>query len=63
MFILFLLFLCVAQTKGQSKKKQYNQTIRGIVIDHETKQALIGANILILKSNPFKGNAKGSESL
>jgi hypothetical protein len=36
---------------------QYYQTIRGKVVDHETKQALIGANIVILNSNPFKGTA------
>lgn len=57
MFILFLLFLCITETKGQKIKTQYEQTIRGRVIDHETKQALIGANIVILKSNPFKGTA------
>ena len=57
MFILFLLLFWTPQTKGQSIKKQYDQTIRGNVIDHETKQALIGANIVILKSNPFKGAA------
>jgi hypothetical protein len=42
---------------GQSRKKQYDQTISGIVIDYEIKQALIGANILILKSNSFKATA------
>lgn len=36
---------------------QYYQNIRGKVVDHETKQALIGANIVILNSNPFKGTA------
>lgn len=47
----------MAQAQAQSNKSQYFQTIRGRVIDHESKQALIGANIVILKSNPFKGTA------
>lgn len=57
MFILILLFFWMAQAQAQSNKSQYFQTIRGRVIDHESKQALIGANIVILKSNPFKGTA------
>ena len=57
MFILFLLLFWTPLTKGQSLKKQYDQTIRGKLTDHETKQALIGANIVILKSDPFKGTA------
>ena len=47
----------ISPGKAQSNKKQYYQTMRGKVIDHETKQGLIGANVVILKSNPFKGTA------
>ncbi|NOU61897.1 TonB-dependent receptor [Marinifilum caeruleilacunae] len=36
---------------------QYHQNIRGKITDHETKQALVGANIIVLNSDPFKGTA------
>lgn len=33
----------------------YTQTIRGTVIDKESKEALIGATVVLLKSNPLNG--------
>ena len=57
MLVLLFLLLGCFQTKAQSDQSLYDQTIRGMVIDHETKQGLIGANIVLLKSNPFKGTA------
>lgn len=55
--IYLLLLLGNIPTNALSINTQYYQTIRGKVIDHETKQALIGANIVILNSEPFKGTA------
>lgn len=57
MFILLLLLIWNNEAKAQKGKNQYYQTIRGKVTDHETKQAIIGANIVILQSEPFKGAA------
>jgi hypothetical protein len=34
---------------------QLTQTIRGTVIDKDSKSPLIGANIILLNSDPFKG--------
>ncbi|PXY02186.1 TonB-dependent receptor [Marinifilum breve] len=57
--IVILLFLLLGKSTvyALNFNSQYYQTIRGKVIDHETKQSLIGANIVILNSDPFKGTA------
>lgn len=58
-YLLMLLLMLVwnQESKAQSNTNLYSQTIRGTIIDHETKQGLIGANIVILDSDPFKGTA------
>lgn len=55
--ILLFLFLGKSTVYALNFNSQYYQTIRGKVVDHETKQSLIGANIVILNSDPFKGTA------
>ncbi|WP_461633981.1 TonB-dependent receptor [Labilibaculum euxinus] len=57
LLMLLLILAWNQESKAQSNSKLYSQTIRGTIIDHETKQGLIGANIVILNSNPFKGTA------
>ncbi len=51
--IIILLLLLIWNDETQAQTDQYDQTIRGKVTDHETKQAIIGANIVILQSEPF----------
>lgn len=55
--ILLFLFFGKSTVSALNFNSQYYQTIRGKVVDHETKQSLIGANIVILNSDPFKGTA------
>lgn len=52
-----LLLLCIFLAKAIQGFSQegYTQTIRGIVIDKESKEALIGATVVLLRSNPLKG--------
>lgn len=35
--------------------QDYTQTVRGVIRDTETKQTIIGANVIIIDSNPLKG--------
>ncbi len=41
------------------KSQNLSQTIKGIVTDNETKVPLIGANIVLLNTNPLKGTITG----
>lgn len=58
-YYLLLLFMLLGNLSINALviNNEYKQTIRGKVVDHETKQALIGANIVILNSDPIKGTA------
>lgn len=51
--IIFIIFVCfeLANLSGQS----ITQTIRGKVLDEDSKTPLIGVNVLLLNSNPQKG--------
>lgn len=40
---------------GYASEGKLTQTIRGKVIDEDTRQSIIGANIIVLNSEPFKG--------
>jgi len=57
LFILLLILICNQEVKAQTSKMFFSQTIRGKIIDQESKQVLIGANVVILNSDPFKGTA------
>lgn len=46
--ILFSLF-------AKAQERNLTQTIRGTVYDQDTRQSIIGANIIVLNSDPFKG--------
>jgi hypothetical protein len=50
LFIFFGLF-----TSMVSIAQGYTQTVRGTIIDTESKQTIIGANVIIVASNPLKG--------
>ena len=53
-------FLCLQlsiDTPAMAQKKSNNldQTIRGTVIDHDTQIPIIGANVVVVESEPFLG--------
>lgn len=52
--ITLLLFITIASNQAYSSTMQ-TQTIRGRIIDQDSKRSLIGANIIIIGSEPFKG--------
>lgn len=52
LYILFILLICHV-----AFSQNHTQTIRGKVIDKETKTPLVGASVVIINSNPFKGSA------
>ncbi|RUT79952.1 TonB-dependent receptor [Ancylomarina longa] len=54
---LILILVLGIQTNLSANTTQFYQTIRGKIIDTESKQSLIGANVVILNSNPFIGTA------
>ncbi len=56
-FLLFFLVLSAFSKVSAQKTENYKQTIRGSVVDEDTKSPLIGANIVIINSDPFLGAA------
>ena len=54
---LFLVVLLVHFVSDSFLFAQLNQTIRGRVVDSETKQSLPGANIVLLTTNPLIGSS------
>lgn len=51
-FLIFCLIYCAVSAYSQ---EQFTQTIRGKVIDQESQMPLIGANVLLLESDPVIG--------
>lgn len=51
-FLLLLLFLC---TVSRASAQQMTQTIRGIVVDKDSKSPLAFVNVVLDKSNPTVG--------
>ncbi|MHC1706810.1 MAG: carboxypeptidase-like regulatory domain-containing protein [Bacteroidales bacterium] len=49
----FILLLCITVNHGFSQ--DYSQTIKGKVIDRDSKEALIGASVVILNTDPLYG--------
>ncbi|MGB0807098.1 MAG: TonB-dependent receptor [Salibacteraceae bacterium] len=43
--------------------QNYTQTVRGVITDTETKQSIIGANVIIVGSNPLKGASTNVDGL
>lgn len=56
--ILPLVLLMLASAPLQA---QHTQTIRGQIIDRETRQALPGANVILLDSEPFRGTTADND--
>ena len=54
--VTILLFIVTVSNHAFSSNIQ-TQTIRGRIIDQDSKTSLIGANIIILGSNPVKGTS------
>ncbi len=54
---LFLVVLLVHLASNSLLFAQINQTIRGRVVDTDTKQSLPGANIVLLNTNPLVGSS------
>ena len=52
-----LLFLTIIASNQAFSSTFQTQTIRGQIIDQDSKTSLIGANIIILGSNPVKGTS------
>lgn len=52
--LFFIFFFSNLVFVGQAQ--QYTQTIRGSIIDKESKHPLIGASVVILNSTPLKGS-------
>lgn len=50
LFVLVLFFLC-----STASAQQLTQTIKGTVIDRDTQEALMGASILVVDSDPLMG--------
>ena len=50
--LIFCLICCAVSAYSQ---EQFTQTIRGKVIDQESQMPLIGANVLLLESDPVIG--------
>ncbi len=57
-----LLFLVVGQwISGKAQEKEHTQTIRGSVIDLDSKSELIGANVIVLGVEPILGSSTDIE--
>ena len=54
--ITLLLFITIVSNQVYSSTMQ-SQTIRGQIIDQDSKTSLIGANIIIIESNPIRGTS------
>ena len=55
LIILLGSLLSMLASTGYSAGNEYTQTIRGIVTDAVTGYPLIGANVILLNSNPLVG--------
>jgi hypothetical protein len=51
--VLFTFLLCISSFLSFSQ--EYSQTIRGRVIDRDSKEPLIGASVVVLNTNPLYG--------
>lgn len=58
-FLILLLFFC-AELYAQ-ETKSFTQTIRGTVVDEDTKSPIVGATIIIVDSDPLLGTVTDSE--
>lgn len=56
-FFLFLLLLCIHKADSQT----YTQTLRGKVIDADSKSPLFGANIILLNSDTLIGSTTDAD--
>lgn len=50
LLIIFLVIICITVYS-----QDYSQTVKGIVVDKDSKESLIGANVVLLNSNPING--------
>ena len=51
-FIAFLIMLLLGEVSAQGNK----QTIRGTILDTDTRQPLIGATVMVVGSDPIQGS-------
>ncbi len=51
-FIAFLIMLLLGEVIAQGNK----QTIRGTILDTDTRQPLIGATVMVVGSDPIQGS-------
>jgi hypothetical protein len=58
---LMLLFYSMIVASAGLYAQNLTQTVRGIVLDKETRAALPGANIVVVNSSPFMGTTSGSD--
>ncbi|PLX16823.1 MAG: hypothetical protein C0597_07675, partial [Marinilabiliales bacterium] len=56
-----MLVLLVFQNTQAFESNMQTQTIRGKVIDQDSKSPLIGANIIILNSDPIRGTSSDAD--
>lgn len=59
--ILFSLFLFL--TANGIFAQEFTQTIKGRIIDQQSKSPLIGVNIIVIDAKPFQGSATDAEGL
>ena len=56
--IITTLFLTIAViTANAESNRLYKQTVRGKVIDQDSKTSIIGANVIVIGSNPIMGTS------
>ena len=58
---ILMALLCLLFTQNQLFAQNIDQTIRGTIVDMDSKMELIGANITILTVDPIKGVSTGIE--
>jgi len=59
--IITVLIIILAVMDNPIAANNYSQTVRGIVIDRDTKKPVFGVNILILETNPPQGASTGMD--
>jgi carboxypeptidase-like protein len=60
-YVIIVLLLCVSLKPEAQESRSFKQTIRGVVIDEDTKSPLIGTNLIIQNSDPILGTVTDTD--